>query len=338
MAPTRYGELGTEYINRIIVLNGRNVADCEYVKIINEQNRYVELSIGKTLLLPNGSLGCWTKKKGGRVFFREVKEIFNRLPYDRYNDRKIVYNKLRELVNEITGRFKEGDSYISPGYAITVHKAQGSDFDYVIFILPRISIFTTKELIYTALTRAKRRLYLLLNANLKDNIILILQQVKMLSELDRRNTLLFKYRRYPGRVYSLRLKSGEIIYLRSKAEYIIAKTLDNLGVEFKYEPSDLRDYGIIPDFKVVVDRKQYFIEHLGLLDKEVYRRRWEIKRKIYEKLGLLDQVITTSEPREGNIDVEGTIKRIINDIRRGKLIETKSGFPSKHHYVLTSSS
>ena len=338
LAPTRYGELGTEYINRVIVLKGRNVADCEYAKIINEQNRYVELSTGKILLLPNGSLGCWTKKRGGRVFFREVKEILNRLPYDRYNDRKIVYNKLQELVNEVTGRFKEGDSYISPGYAITVHKAQGSDFDYVIFILSRISSFATKELIYTALTRAKRRLYLLLNTNLKDNIILILQQVKMFSELDRRSTLLFKYRRYPGRVYSLRLKNGETIYLRSKTEYIIAKTLDSLDVEFKYEPSDLRDHGIIPDFKVVVDGKQYFIEHLGLLDKEVYRRRWEIKRRIYEKLGLLDQVITTSEPMEGNIDVEGTIKRIISDIREDKLMETKSGFPSKHHYVLTSSS
>ena len=337
LAPTRYGELGTEYINKVIVLNGRSITNYDYVKIINEQNRYVELSTGRTLLLPNSSLGCWTKKRGGRVFFREVKEILNRLSHDRCDDRETIYNKLQELVNEITGRFKEGDSYISPGYAITVHKAQGSDFDYVIFILPRITSFVTKELIYTALTRAKRRLYLLLNTNLKDNIILTLQQIKMSSVLDKRSTLLFKYRRYPGRVYGLRLKSGETIYLRSKTEYIIAKVLDELDVEFEYEPNDLRDYGIIPDFKIVVDGKQYFIEHLGLFDKEVYRRRWEIKRSIYEKLGLLDQVITTSEPREGNIDVEGAIKKIINDIRRGKLIETRSGFPSKHHYILVTS-
>ena len=344
LTPTRYGEIGTEYINKLIVLSGRNVADYDYVKIINEQNRYVILSIGKTLLLPNGSLGCWTKNRGGRVFFREVNELLNSLyrssragkyPYREYrSDLNIIYNKLQELVNEVTGRFKEGDSYISPGYAITVHKAQGSDFDYVIFILPRITSFVTKELIYTALTRAKTRLYLLLNANLKNSIIPILQQIKSLSELDRRHTLLFKYRRSSGKVYSLRLRDGRVIHLRSKIEYMIAKMLDNLGVEFEYEPNDLRNYGIIPDFKIVVNGKLYFIEHLGLLDKEVYQRRWEIKRRVYEKLGLLEQVITTSESREGSVNVEETIKRIINDIRDGSIIEVKDGRPSKHHYPL----
>jgi len=43
-------------------------------------------------------------------------------------------------------------------YAMTVHKSQGSEFDRVLLILPdRPSPVVTRELIYTAITRAKRR-------------------------------------------------------------------------------------------------------------------------------------------------------------------------------------
>ena len=315
------------------------------MKIINEQNRYVKLNIlGKTLLLPNGSLGYWFKSRGGRVFFREVEELcnlVNRLAqgnrsYKRYlkYDHYEISKKLKELVYEIKGLFKEGDSYISPSYAITVHKAQGSDFNCVIFILPKVSNFTTKELVYTALTRAKKKLYLLLSMNLKDNVVPILQQVKALSELDRRQTLLFKYRKFSGKIYSLKLRDGKILHVRSKVEYMIAKTLDSLGIEFEYEPRSLEEHGVVPDFKLMVDGKVFYIEHLGLLDKEVYRRRWEVKKRVYERLGVIDQVITTSEPKEGNINVEETIKKIIDDMKRGKLAETKSQSPSKHHYIL----
>jgi exodeoxyribonuclease V alpha subunit len=44
-------------------------------------------------------------------------------------------------------------------YAMTVHKSQGSEFDEVLLILPeRDSPVLTRELIYTALTRARRRI------------------------------------------------------------------------------------------------------------------------------------------------------------------------------------
>ena|GEM_PF-1000912 len=359
LTPTRYGELGSEYINKILILDSKNIQDYNYVKIINERNRYVNLkSYGRILLIPNGALGYWFREKAK---FMETSEFLKRLwdykglaikylskTRNKFEKRKYyglikhlqndidrIYELLKDIVYEIKGRYKEGDSYISPGYAVTVHKAQGSDFDYVIFILPRISSFITKELVYTALTRAKKKLYLLLNANLKDNVVPILQQIKMLSELDRRQTLLFNYRRFSGRIYSLKLKDGRTIYTRSKIEYMIAKTLDGLGIEFEYEPRDLEEHGIIPDFKVVMNGKVFYIEHLGLLDKEIYRGRWETKRRIYEKLGLLGHVITTSEPKEGNINIEYIIKKIIDDIKSGKLMETKTGFPSKHHYILT---
>lgn len=48
-----------------------------------------------------------------------------------------------------------------PVYAMTVHKSQGSEFDEVLLILPdRFSPPLSRELIYTALTRARRRIHI----------------------------------------------------------------------------------------------------------------------------------------------------------------------------------
>lgn len=48
-------------------------------------------------------------------------------------------------------------------YAMTVHKSQGSEFDHAVLILPdHRSPVLTKELIYTGITRAKKRLTLVL--------------------------------------------------------------------------------------------------------------------------------------------------------------------------------
>ncbi len=47
-------------------------------------------------------------------------------------------------------------------YAMTVHKSQGSEFDNVLFILPdRESRILTRELVYTAITRARKRVSVL---------------------------------------------------------------------------------------------------------------------------------------------------------------------------------
>jgi exodeoxyribonuclease V alpha subunit len=49
----------------------------------------------------------------------------------------------------------------SPAWALTIHRSQGSEFDEVLVILPRQeSPMTTRELIYTAITRARRTVYI----------------------------------------------------------------------------------------------------------------------------------------------------------------------------------
>jgi exodeoxyribonuclease V alpha subunit len=48
-------------------------------------------------------------------------------------------------------------SLIQPAFAMTVHKSQGSEYDEVLLILPQDDEhgLITKQLIYTAITRAK---------------------------------------------------------------------------------------------------------------------------------------------------------------------------------------
>lgn len=348
LTPTRYGEFGSDYLNKVVILDNRDVRDCLFVKVINERNRYERLKLlGRQLVLANGSIGYWSRDDD-IIFFEEIDEIFDRLERcaksshrpDAWSKFHSDENALRKLLfglkEEFVGSLKD-EVYISPSYAITVHKSQGSDFDYVLFVMSRVTDFVSRELFYTASTRAKRKLFLLLNVNLKGKISQMLQQVAENSEIDRKATLLFKYRVFSTRTYSLKLDDGTVIHLRSKVEYMIAEAFKSLGLEFEYEPKDFVEQGIVPDFKIRVDDQVYYVEHLGLLDRAVYRSRWNIKKRIYEKLGLMDRLITVSEPEEGAVDVKSVITRIVDDIRRGCLKEVKSGYPSKHHYVLASS-
>lgn len=49
-----------------------------------------------------------------------------------------------------------------PGYALTVHKAQGSEFDRVVLVLPdRASAVMSRELLYTGITRARDHITIL---------------------------------------------------------------------------------------------------------------------------------------------------------------------------------
>lgn len=75
-------------------------------------------------------------------------------------------------------------SHYESGFVLTVHKSQGSEYDHVVCCFNfNKSILLTKELVYTAITRAKRKITLIYNdESLNDAILKTTQRESGLSE------------------------------------------------------------------------------------------------------------------------------------------------------------
>jgi hypothetical protein len=214
-------------------------------------------------------------------------------------------------------RFSFGDKSFSGdnaplelAYALTVHKAQGSDFGKVFVVLPKRSRLLTRELVYTALTRSKDRLILLIEGSDTSFLYELIQR----SETARRSTNLFEIgvrsqysmgasgkpaaNKYAEHLV-YRTTRGEIV--RSKSELVIAERLSTLGIAYQYErklegakrPGPLR-----PDFSFTDDAGNLVLwEHLGMLDRADYRAGWEWKRRWYADNGFTEglNLFTTTE-------------------------------------------
>ena len=63
---------------------------------------------------------------------------------------------------------EEREANLELAYALTVHKAQGSEFGTVLLVLPKSSHMLTRELVYTALTRQKERIVILMQGSPSD--------------------------------------------------------------------------------------------------------------------------------------------------------------------------
>ena len=82
-----------------------------------------------------------------------------------------------------------GSGPLELAYALTVHKAQGSDFGIVFVVVPQQTRLMSRELLYTALTRSRRRLVLLIEGSDASFLYDLTRPEK--SETARRNTNLF---------------------------------------------------------------------------------------------------------------------------------------------------
>ena len=191
----------------------------------------------------------------------------------------------------------EGEAALELAYALTVHKAQGSQFKLVIFVLPEGHPILTRELVYTALTRHEDRIVVMHQgprSGLRD-----LSSPYASETLRRRTNLLADCRmvevEIPNTQRSVFLESGLIHrtsrghVVRSKSELLIAEALLEAGVEFEYEKRlTLGGVSRYPDFTIEDDisgRKIYW-EHLGMLDNQSYRAKWEQKLAWYRENGL----------------------------------------------------
>ena len=210
-------------------------------------------------------------------------------------------------------QFGEDGAPLELAYALTVHKAQGSQFDKVFMILPQASRLLSRELLYTALTRAQGRLVLFVEGG--DPSILYRFTRPEESETARRNTNLF--------CASVREKAEEEIpyaehlihktlkghLVRSKSELVIANMLFEMGLDYTYERELTGDdrVRVRPDFSFVDAAGDLIVwEHLGMLSRKDYRRGWEWKRDWYLANGyeLSENLFTSENDSRGGLDSE----------------------------------
>lgn len=176
-------------------------------------------------------------------------------------------------------------------YAISVHKSQGSEFDYVYIVIPkRDSHLLSMELLYTAITRAQKKVTIFLQDDI--STLTALGHVEK-SAVRRINSSVFEFKPLPEDMLYIqnwyadekRLATLSEYFVRSKSEVIIANMLSQQGIPFVYEEPLYADDGsmYLPDFTVKFRGETYYWEHVGMLDKPDYRAHWEKKEKWYKK-------------------------------------------------------
>jgi hypothetical protein len=187
-------------------------------------------------------------------------------------------------------------------YAVSIHKAQGSEFAQTFVIIPS----STKrpisaELVYTALTRASRHCTLLLQ---RDIASLLDARRRENAQTPQINSFLFGMHVAKEALTNRRgwYEAGKIHealsgdMLRSKSEVIIANLLHERGIPFRYEQPLVAGDGTLrlPDFTISWRGRMFFWEHLGRLDLPNYANEWEKKCAWYERW-FPGQLLTTEE-------------------------------------------
>ncbi len=138
--------------------------------------------------------------------------------------------------------------------------------------------FITRELLYTAFTRPRTKLFLVVYEGLRKELPLILTHAFDNSAVEQRQTLLFGLKSSPFRPYPITLKNGRTIEVGSKIERIIVQALDEMDVQFEYDSKEFFEkHHLRPDFKLSVGGNVYFWEHLGAMNLPGYRNRWYSK-------------------------------------------------------------
>lgn len=119
-----------------------------------------------------------------------------------------------------------------------------------------------------------------------------------------------QYEKLPFREGAPEYYSSKGERMRSKSEVLIANLLDKMNINYKYEkPLKLNKLGIVhPDFTLldIRNRKEIYLEHLGMMDDQVYRNNAINKIRDYERSGyhMGDQLLITFETLNCPIDIK----------------------------------
>lgn len=181
---------------------------------------------------------------------------------------------------------EDSNNPLELAYALTVHKAQGSEFGKVFLIVPNPCFLLTREMLYTALTRQKDKVILLLQGDVFD-IKGLASPLK--SDTLRRITNLFskpEIVEVDGNYLEKNLihQATDGKMLRSKSELLIYQRLIDKNLDPLYEKKlQIKEVEKLPDFTIENEEsgEVYYWEHCGMLFDEEYKHRWEEKRKWY---------------------------------------------------------
>lgn len=300
----RYHLDGISYFDKVIQFRNRPKSDMAYA--YNQETRAVEQhevyngEIGLVLMHPFDS-------KDKR--YRRINTIERfQVAFSNKNRQKLRYNYGREYGRDDRGRYlpeQKVQENLELAYAISVHKSQGSEFDYVYIVIPkRDSHLLSMELLYTAITRAQKKVTLLLQEDI--GTLAALGHIEK-SAVRRINSSVFAFHPLPEELLYIqnwyadekKLATLSEYFVRSKSEVIIANMLVSEEVPFVYEEPLYAPDGtmFLPDFTVKFRGETYYWEHVGRLDLPDYRAHWESKEKWYEK-HFPGKLIVTYEGRE----------------------------------------
>lgn len=176
------------------------------------------------------------------------------------------------------------------GYAISVHKSQGSEFERVYFVLPESTLKSqAMELVYTALTRASKHCTVYVQGSVQTLINAMRPEQSALKLI---NSSLFVFQPVPEQLLKREewYKAGKVHstlttdMVRSKSEVIIANLLHSKGIDFTYEQTLLAEDGsmMLPDFTIKARGETFIWEHWGMLS-DKYKKRMEEKKTWYQK-------------------------------------------------------
>jgi len=271
-------------------------------KVIRLNNWYVGYQESRKLKLSNGSIGLYSVSKKGESW---------RFPEDKFP----LYNV-------------DNTENFDLAYAITIHKSQGSDFENVFLIIPEKKALLSRELLYTALTRSRERIFVFIQKGESDHI----SYARYRSDTARRNSSLFSL---PEQFDKSLVPEGASYSVRSRIEFIIHNALTQYGLKPLYEEKLLfkkRDIYVRPDFTIKLsDGRVIYWEHLGMLDQRKYYHDWQRKRQGFEEEGSSAQLLTTDDL--GGIH-DDKIKKVIDDILENTINQTPDSLFSHQHYRL----
>ncbi len=177
-----------EFVELFNSLSKSNILNSQVICVTNKMTNIINDKVQKSLFSNKEPIF----KKGYRKFYKGDKVIFNK------NTDGVIQNgtigvvqgiddlgllvKVEDKIEVVTLRQsadifdddneKSVQAYIGDmnlAYAITVHKSQGGTWENIIFVNDYVSKLNSNELIYTAISRAAKSLYIISNDNIMSN-------------------------------------------------------------------------------------------------------------------------------------------------------------------------